>query len=486
MSKHRYKTITSFFVFGAALLASSLYSRVSHSASLTSVSVTLSNSRPSFVGALAAGNSEGSSQITITGSGFPSTTTDGLVQGDTLRIGNAGSLASHTVTSVVSSTVANVTPALASGDADTNDDVIATSSGSLTAKFTTANAVANGRFRILIPSLTSDTNAADGLPDQGKFDFSTSAPTVTCPADISGYDFVTGTATASAITVDGNDYHSFECAYSGTGGIGTAFDDSTNDAIDISSLINPAPDSGHAVGTADSYSVIIQHLDSNFAVQDKTTAAVGVIEAVRVTASVAPQISFTIGGVASSTATYCGLTTDVTTTAAAVPFGELSISAFTEAAQSLTVSTNATNGYVVTATANDQLGLDGAACAGDNTGANCIPDAVGDGSNMTHTAPEEWSSTSVKGFAYTLDENAASALTPAFEYDTSSGNCDGTGDCFKQFADAEDSQTVQTIFSSTSTADSQALYVCYRAIISSTQAAGNYENYVTYTATATF
>lgn len=486
MKKTATRSTSIIFTLLLSIIGVGVYSDVSHSASLTSVSVTLSNSRPSFVGALGAGNSEGSSQITITGSGYPSTTTDGLVQGDSLLIGNADSLATHTVTSVVSSSVVNITPALAAGDADTNDDVIATSSGSLTAKFTTANAIANGRFRVLIPAVSNDTDAADGLPDQGKFDFSTSAPTVTCPGDISGYDFVTGTATASAITVDGADYHSFECAYSGSGGVGTAFDDSSNDAIDISSLINPAPDAGHTVGTADSYSVIIQHLDSSFATQDTTTAAVGVIEAVRVTASVAPQISFTIGGVSSGDSTYCNLTTDVTTTAAAVPFGELSISSFTEAAQSLTVSTNASNGYVVTAVANDQLGLDGGTCTGDNTGADCIPDSVGDGSNMTHTAPEEWSSTAVKGFAFTLDENAASALTPSFEYDTSSGNCDGTGDCFKQFADSEDSQAAQTIFSATTTADSQEVYLCYRAVISTTQSAGNYENYITYTATATF
>lgn len=486
MTKNVTKRASILFTLVLLLVAVGIYSDVSHSASLTSVSVTLSNSRPSFVGALASGNSVGSSQITLKGTGYPSTTSDGLVQGDTLRIGNAGSLASHTVTSVVSSTVVNITPALASGDTEEDDNVIATSSGSLTVKFTTANAISNGRFRILVPALTDNTNAADGIPDQGKFDFSTSTPTVTCPSDISGYDFVTGTASASAITVNSVDYHAFECAYSGAGGVGTAFDDSSNDAIDISSLINPAPDSGHSVGTADSYSVIVQHIDSSFATQDTTTAAVGVIEAVRVTASVAPQISFTIGGVASGNSTYCNLTTDVTTTAAAVPFGELSISSFTEAAQSLTVSTNASNGYAVTAVENDQLGLDGAACSGDNTGADCIPDSVGDGSNMSHTAPEEWSSTSVKGFAFTLDENAASALSPSFEFDTNSGNCDGTGDCFRQFADAENSQAAQTIFSATSTADSQAIYLCYRAIVSSTQSAGNYENYITYTATATF
>ena len=165
----------------------------------------------------------------------------------------------------------------------------------------------------------------------------------------------------------------------------------------------------------------------------------------------------------------------------------------------MAVSTNAVNGYVVTAIENDQLGKDGGTCTGDSTAVDCIPDSVGDASAMTHTVSDEWSSTSVKGFAYSLDDLNASNAEPAFEYDnsstctdTSDGGtctaCDGTGDCFRQFADAEDSQSVVRLFGSDgdTVADNDNVMVCYRAVISATQAAGNYENYLTYTATATF
>jgi hypothetical protein len=468
-------------VLGGAVLLSR-FSQVD-SANLTSVSVTLSNPRPSFRGQVDGSNtSVGSSKVTIKTSGTPSTSTVQLQTNDTVMVGGG---TSYTVTNIPSSSTFNITPVLGSGDADDGDPVISTQTANLTVKFTTANAVANGRFRILIPAETNDTSSADGLPDSGNFDFSTSTPTVTCPGDISGYDFVSGVATASAVTVDGQDYHTFTCAYSGTGAIGTAFDGSTNDAIGIAGLINPAPKSGHTAGQADTYKVIVQHLDSSDNVQDQTSVSIGVIEAVRVTAEVAPQITFRIAGVSSSTST-CGTSTDVTTTATAVPLGALSIDSFVDAAQTLTVSTNAAHGYAVTAVESDQLNRDRtSACSGDGTSnINCIPDSAGDDSAMTHTNADDWSNTSTKGFAYTIENDDANSVS--FEYSGTTDSCDGGNDCYKQFADAQDSQSPVTLFSSSTVADSENVNVCYKAVVSATQPAGNYENYVTYTATATF
>lgn len=460
--------------------------QTSQSASLTNVSVTLSNSRLSFSGAMAAGNTAGSSQVIIndTTGDWPSTDSAQIVSGDSFTIGNDGTATNYTVTSIDTSNTFNVTPVLEANDVDAGDIVISTQSATHTVRFTTANAIANGAFRILVPSVANDANSQDGLPDAGNFDFSNSAPTVTCPADIANYDFVGGTATASAVTIGSQEYHSFECRYSGSGAIGSAFDGTTNDAIVINNLINPAPKVGHSAGLADTYRIVVQHLNSSYSAADTTTTSVGIIEAVRITASVAPQITFEINGVPSGT-TACGVSTDVTTTAAAVPLGELSISSFTNAAQSMEVSTNATNGYTVTALANDQMGRNAGTCLGDNTGGDCIPDSVGDNTAMSHTASDEWNTTSVKGLAFSMDDVNTSGVTPVFEYTTATGNCTGTF-CARQFADAEDSQTATQIFSSNDVADQHNLYMCYRAVISSTQAAGDYENNITYTATATF
>lgn len=453
------------------------------SANLTSVSVTLSNPRLSFRGSLGAGNTVGSSTVTInTSSNHPSLSTNQLQEGDSVRIGNGATLGSYTVSTTTPNSVFTTTAALASGQADSGDDVIASQSATLTARFTTATAINNGRIRILVPALDSNTDSADGIPDGGKFDFTFAGPSVTCPTDITGYDFVAGTASASAITLSGADYHAFECAYSGTGAVGTAFNGSTNDAIVINSLINPAPASGHTAGTADTYSVIIQQLDSSFTVTDSTTTAIGAIEAVKVTATVAPQITFTIAGVASSTST-CGISTGVTTTATTVPFGDISISSFTNAAQTLTVSTNAVNGYSVTALENDQLGLNGAACTGDNTGTSCIRDSVGDGGAMTHSASAEWNVATNKGFGYSIHNSDAN--TVPFQYTTATGNCTGTF-CARQFADQEDGQSAVQVFSSSTVADSENINMCYRIVANSTTAAGDYQNHLIYNATATF
>lgn len=459
----------------------------SQSASLSSVSATSSNSRLSFKGALTTGNSTGSSQVLIetTTGDYPSTTSAQLLSGDSVAIGNDASLGVYTITSIDSAGVFNVTPVLLAGDADNDDVVISTQSATQTIRFTTANAIANGTFRILIPSESNDANAADGIPDAGQFDFGNVAPTVTCPSNTGAvYDFVAGAATASAITVGSQEYHSYVCAYSGTGAIGSAFNGTTNDAITINSVINPAPKVAHSTGAADTYKIIVQHLDSTFTVRDSTSVSVGVIEAVRVTASVAPQITFQISGVASGISA-CNQTTDVTTTAAAVPLGELSISTFTDAAQALSVSTNAANGYVVTALANDQMGRNAGTCVGDNVGGDCIPDSRGDTDTMTHAVEDEWVLNTIKGFGFSLDNINATGLTAPFEWDSTAGGCSGAY-CARQFADRENGQTAQTVFSNSTVADAHNLYVCYRAIISATQAAGEYENDITYTATATF
>lgn len=479
-----YKKVGVLLVFAAALTSVTLYNQKSLSANLTSVSATLSNSRPSFRGALTAANTAGSSLVTIntTAGSYPSTNSAQLVEGDSVRIGETSSLGAYTVTATGSANQFTITPVLAAGDADNNDDVISTQSGSLTVRFTTANAVANGRFRVLVPALANDAASSDGIPDGGFFDFSTSAPTVTCPSDTTGFDFVTGTATAS-VTFNGLDYHTFECAYSGAGAIGTAFN-----AMTINNLINPAPATSHTTGTADRYNVIVQNVNSTFTVTDATTVNIGVIEAVKVTASVAPQITFRIIGV-NAGQSACGATTSVTTSPVVVPFNELLIDSFTHAAQTLTVSTNAANGYAVTAIENDQLGRNGAACTGDPTSSNtdCIPDSSGDDGLMSHTASDDWSLGTTKGFGFSLDNNNnVPGLTPAFEYDTTSGACGGGGDCYRQFADAENSQAVQSIYSAATPSDNHNLLVCYKAIISAIQAAGSYENYITYTATATF
>lgn len=481
-------------ILGVAFVISGWFANKSYSVNLTSVSVTLANSRLSFNGRLTSGNSVGSSQIIIntTPGTAPSTSSAQLVQGDSVRIGDNGAMGSYTVASTSSLSTFSITGSLASGHADSGDAVISTQSGQVTVRLTTATSIANGRFRVLVPSVSNNANAADGLPDSGYFDISNSLPTVTCPSNASTtYDFVTGVATASNQTIAGTDYHVFECAYSGTGAAGTAFNGSSNDAITISSLINPAPRSAHSTGTADIYQVIVQQLDSNLVMQDSSAVGIAAIEAVKITASVPTQLNFQITGLGSGTSA-CGTTTDVGTTATAVPFGVAPLDSFTDAAQTLTISTNAVGGYSVTAQEDDQLGKNGDACSGDPTyssNTSCINDSRGNNGTMANSTSDRWDSVSVPGFAYSLDDSTdaiSNGNAEAFSYDLTSGNCSGGSYCARQFADEENSQSAVEIFGSNTVASSENLYVCYRIIPSTVTTAGDYENNVTYTATGTF
>lgn len=467
-------------VFTLGFFALNLFD-TAYSANLGSVSIQMSTPRLSYYGDVATGNSAGTSQVTIETTGSaPSLSVANLFEGDTVKVG----LREYTVLGTNDTNQISLTTALQGTDYAADSAVIASRSAAITASFQTVSAINGGSFRVLVPAAT--TGFQNGLPDRTGWDFTDNPAniTVTCPSNAGGHTFGSSTKSAGATTIGSQTYHVFVCPYTGAGSVGQSF------AIIVSGLINPAPASGHVVGTADQYRMIVQHLDSGNAVVDQTTAAVAMIESVKVTASVAPQITFTIGGVAASTSA-CGITTSVTTTPTLVPLGELSIGAFRHAAQTLTVSTNAQGGYVVTAAAADQLARPGVTCTGDgNATPGCIRDAAGDGAGMSQTNADEWINTATKGFGYTIAAGTlGGSASTVFRYNqnNSGGNCTTNTNCYRQFADLQASENPTNLYSSTAVADNDSISVCYKAIIAPTQeAATDYETNVTYRATATF
>jgi hypothetical protein len=489
IKRNLFNRVVIFVVFTLVFMGGITFFDSVQSANLTNTKVTLSTPRLSFFGNLAAGNTVGSSIVTLLATS-PSINSANIFAGESVKIGYHN----YTVSEADSTTTLQLTSGLLTGDNTSGSMVVASRSADLTVNFTTATAIANGYFRVLVPAATSGN--ADGLPDEtgwdGTSDFANNV-TVTCPGNVSGYTFAAGSKAANQ-NIGGTIYHTFTCGYSGAGGVGTEFL-TTNNQMIISGLINPAPNHGvEGQGYADQYRIPVQHLDSTSAVIDQTNVAVALIEAVRVTASVAPQITFEIDGVNSSTS-VCGLTTSVTTTATQVPLGELAISTFKNAAQLLSVATNADGGYVVTAIAADQLqrqtyrAASEVCTGGDAVGiAGCIPDALGEGS-MTYEDADEWTLTTQKGFGYSLDAGATPPPTIAFQHDANSdtGACSTDTDCFRQFADNQATESPETLFSSTDVADDESVNVCYRAVISNTQEAGeDYSTNITYRATATF
>lgn len=453
-------------------------SQLAESANLTVVKDTLQSSRLSVNARVdSSGTVTGTSRVKIqTSASAPANTitTNPLRAGDALTIGTG----SYTIVDIFDADEFDVTPVLLAGDTDNNDVIYLKTKPTHTVTFTTASAVANGFFQILIPADATTPN--DGNPDDQGFDFNTSV-TVAAPSDVGAtYDFVAGVATASGATgcTAPANYHCFEFHYSGVGAIGQAL--SLTIGSGANTPIAPATGTAHTEATADTYTFIVKNFASsanpNTATPyDATTGKIALVESVRVTATVDPTISLSVAGV-SSGATRCGVSTDVTTTALSVPFGTMTLNTFKTLAQDVTVSTNAVGGYVVTASENDQLGKDGATTPN-------IADAPGNNTLESESVSDEWTTATVNGFGFSL-QNVDAASVP-FQYTTATGNCTGTF-CSRQFADIIGSETVQTIMSSGTVANAEDAYVCYRLSVGATQAAGDYENQITYTATGTF
>jgi len=457
---------------------------------LTDVSVTLSTSRLSYQGSATAESTD-DTMITIEADDLwvdgDDQDTDPLVVGDSLTFVTDGA---RTIEEIVDEDTIVLNSSLGA----TSRDFALVTKSTLTVLFTTQNYILgdnttnNGYFRVLVPA--ADSNNADGSPDAGYFDADDDSVTVSCE-QTTGSDEHDFTLALDGKKATGNSYystdyyHEYYCTYDG-GAAGETIQMTIND------IINPAPSASHDSGTAETYTIYVEHIDGNGGspvVIDSTKVKVGAIEAVKVSAEVEPSLTFTIAGVAASTVTtneICGITTGAnTTTVDSVPFGALTIGSFDYAVQELTVATNAVDGATVTAEANDQLGLNGGACDGDthNSGTdayNCIWDA--NVASMTHTTEQDWTSTSYTGFAFSLDNDDDSDANPAFEYDDDGHTFDA-----RHFADAAESQSEQTIFdTNTQPANDDDVYVCYKIIPDALTSAGDYYNYITYVATPQF
>ena len=144
-----------------------------------------------------------------------------------------------------------------------------------------------------------------------------------------------------------------------------------------------------------------------------------------------------------------------------VDLGELSPGAFSTGTTTLTVSSGGAGAYQVTAYENHPL---------THTQGNAtIPDTSCD-SSCSETTAATWTNASAAGFGYRMTgQDVPSAFTPA--------------NTFKQFANAAINEAPQIIMSATAVGRNRTSTVTYKAAISGSQAAGNYENTIVYIAT---
>ncbi len=205
---------------------------------------------------------------------------------------------------------------------------------------------------------------------------------------------------------------------------------------------------------------------------DAADTRVAIVNQVTVTASVATNFTFTVAGVASGQSVNGdGTTTSSGATATALPFGTISPSTPEVLAQTLTVSTNAKNGFTVGVFQDQNL-----------TSANGADiDQFKDGSGTV--TPEAWAAPSA-----TIDvENTYG------HFGLTSEDADLSGDEFgTALYAAIGTSTPRTVFSHTGpangvTANKGLTRVGYKMEISALQeAAEDYTNILTYIATPTF
>ena len=492
MYKRRSVFLVLFVVF--ILAFSMLFLRLTKkadAASLTGVSVTLSNSRMSFKAPISSG-AINTTLVTISGAA-PDTNTRHLFPGDQVCFTDAGNNVcrdnlTYTVASASSDTTFELTTALATALTAT-DYAVASQSGAWTIAFTTVNTVPiNGKLVIIIP-MADNSSGNNGIPDAaatlatGGFDLNkeASASAVvslvggTCPAAnwgtaviTPGYGTTDSTITWTRVTSP--------CV----GGAQLSV------AIGLPGFVNPAPVTGHAQGTADIYGINITTTDGTNTL-DTSTPRVAPVEAVLVSGIVDETLAFQVQGM-SSGGTYCGNAASVSATPTSIPWGHASTNFFEYAAQQLTVSTNAASGYTVTIDESDQMGKNGNVCTGTTPSsgsytfgtATCIRDTLCGASPCTETTATDWTSpTGYPGLGYSLASQSGTDALFFWSEKTRVWSA-------KSLADKHDGEATQPIMNNAGPVSGNSIYVCYKIAIPGTQPAGYYYNIVKYTATATF
>ena len=473
------------------------------SANLTSASATLSNSRLSYRGGVTTGAAN-SSIITIDGSGNADNDTNHLFPKDTVCF--SGSLldgcysqATYTIASIPSTTTFNIATPLGATALSANDFVIATQSGSLTIAFTTVNQVPlNGDILITIPAIQTANKTCDGFPDTSTladngFDLSTVAA-----ADIS----VTGCTDANWVATEiitcgtGSTDHTIRIDRQTTA---CAASSAITVTIDSSpGVINPAPvNTSHTQGASDVYEINIKTRDGSDATLDNSDVKVAPVEGVFVSATVDETLSFAVAAVTTDIS-VCGITrtsSSPDSTVYSIPWGTISSTyavATHNAAQQLTVSTNAVSGYKVYIEENDQMGKDGNTCTGATpsvgeftfSAGKCIRDTLCGASACSHTTSADWTDMATYvGLGYSLANVTNTAAK--FLYNESSRTFSSKTPADQEAPEVR-SDTSAEIMSNTGPVSASSVYACYRIAIGGTQPAGYYYNKIKYTAVPTF
>ena len=430
------------------------YSYVKASGNLTTSKDVVSTDRPSVLTTIAGSVTIGSTTITV-GS------TAGIYQNDSITICTSTSSCSTTETHVVASVIDGTHFALATATVNTlsnNYIVEYIASAQHVVSFTTRSTVLTPKFLFDFQECTSSCSETggtsnDGIPDGGGagggYDFNNMVGTLNTDITCTGFTIASNNINASTgvITVTAS-----------TGSVSSGTTISCTIGI-AHKLLNPLKSA--TTGLADIYTLNIQETDSSSNLIDQTNVLTGVDDVVAVSATVAPSLTFQIFAVAPSTAIGTITTsTGITDTANSVPFGTIASTTAYTVAQYVKITTNAPNGYTVTAQHDVALTK--------SDGSTTIPDYA--------SSPTD-NGNSTAGFGYGLyAKNSTPAGQLAFQYNDASSTFKSAG-----FT----TSPVNIMSGTAATADSEA-YILYRLYVSAIQAPGDYRDQLTYIATPIF
>lgn len=326
---------------------------------MTNASDTITTSRPSASAPIVGNQAASDGQVTIFDNGSMFLASDSAVlwpdTGETLNTATVASMSANGIPSANQRVVyfAGTSPANTHHSGDT---ISAAITATHTIQFTTQQAIiANGTVQLVFPTVASNTASpsATGFSFNGMASTGSGLPAnivtnnITCTGDsssnISGNTITckTGSGVSAGTTLT----FIIGCTAQ-SGGVCSAFSPQ---------LINPTKSA--AAGTADSWKVVIQTTDNSAVVQEYAKVAIATVESVQVQGYVEPYITFAISGVNNGTV-ICGDTTNagpgLDSTATFVNLGEIT-NAINISAQKLTVSTNGSAGYAITATSSGRL-----------------------------------------------------------------------------------------------------------------------------------
>lgn len=347
-------------------------------ASLTSVSNTITTSRPSASAPLNANQAASATQVTIVDNGSIYLASDSATfrqdTGETIDTGKnvASTSAAISGTRIIyfSNTVTNTH--------HKGDPVVVPVSAMHTISFRTISAVPTlGTITIAFPTLLANDSNNTASPSASTFQFNGLSDTNVKINGTSGANTFTGTYTNPTAGTS----PTIQIALTGTTTIAASTtvtillgcSSATGAACNtqIPTIINPTKTA--AAGTADTWTMNITTRDvTNSTDLDTSRIKIGTIESVQVRASVDPTLTFSIAGIANNVAVNTGNTTGCTgldttnagnaSTATVIDLGTLGNTPTATgarvsniAAQLLTVTTNASNGYSLTATSSGQL-----------------------------------------------------------------------------------------------------------------------------------